>query len=247
MQPPSAQDILRVWEAGVAYSPLGRVLCLLSAVHPQASRDELAALDVARRDRLLLDLRESLFGGLLQMRSRCPRCATALEFSMHGDALRLQTDAEDAAAAGGLHTFSHGDVVLCFRLPTSADLADAAALDAAAARARVLQRCVSNATQAGVPVTTAALSEDVLGPLLRRMGERAAVADTVIDCCCPACACAYQSTLDIGSFLWAEWAAHAQRLLDEVHALASAYGWSERDILALPPVRRFAYLDRVAT
>jgi hypothetical protein len=31
----------------------------------------------------------------------------------------------------------------------------------------------------------------------------------------------------------------------EVHALASHYGWTEPDVLALPPARRRAYLEMV--
>ena len=37
----------------------------------------------------------------------------------------------------------------------------------------------------------------------------------------------------------------ARRLLDEVHALARSYSWSERQILELSEVRRRAYLERV--
>ncbi len=49
--------------------------------------------------------------------------------------------------------------------------------------------------------------------------------------------------LDIGRFLWREVSVAARRMLAEVHLLASAYGWAERDILALCPVRRAAYLE----
>ena len=38
----------------------------------------------------------------------------------------------------------------------------------------------------------------------------------------------------------------AGRMLLDIHALARAYGWSESDILALPPRRRQAYLELVA-
>lgn len=38
----------------------------------------------------------------------------------------------------------------------------------------------------------------------------------------------------------------ASRLLREVHALARAYHWSERELLALPLPRRTAYLQLLA-
>jgi len=36
-----------------------------------------------------------------------------------------------------------------------------------------------------------------------------------------------------------------RRLLVEVHALASAYGWSEQEILSLSDARRRLYLEMV--
>ena len=44
------------------------------------------------------------------------------------------------------------------------------------------------------------------------------------------------------AYLWDEIDARARRLLDEVHALARTYCWSEEQILALSETRRRAYL-----
>jgi len=62
---------------------------------------------------------------------------------------------------------------------------------------------------------------------------------------CPVCGDAFEDDLDLPTFLWAEMAARAKRLLSEVHLLASAYGWSEAEILGLSPVRREFYLGMV--
>ena len=51
--------------------------------------------------------------------------------------------------------------------------------------------------------------------------------------------------MDILSFLWAEVDSLAKRLLCDVHILAWAYGWREKDILALSEFRRRYYLDCV--
>ena len=56
---------------------------------------------------------------------------------------------------------------------------------------------------------------------------------------------AARSALDVPGLVWDEVDAVARRLVDEVHALASAYGWAERDILAMGAARRAAYLARV--
>ena len=60
---------------------------------------------------------------------------------------------------------------------------------------------------------------------------------------CPACGHAWSATLDIVAYLWDELDDWAQDLLAEVHVPARHYAWSERDILALTPVRRRFYLD----
>ena len=55
---------------------------------------------------------------------------------------------------------------------------------------------------------------------------------------CPSCEHKWEAPFDIVAFLWREISAAARRLLREVHTLASAYGWTETEILALSPARR---------
>jgi hypothetical protein len=52
---------------------------------------------------------------------------------------------------------------------------------------------------------------------------------------------------DTATFFLAEVAATADRLLDEVHAIAWHYHWSESEILDLPRARRRRYLDLIAS
>jgi rubredoxin len=63
---------------------------------------------------------------------------------------------------------------------------------------------------------------------------------------CPACGRDGEAGFDVASYLWEEVDVSARQLLNEVHLLAQAYGWSEAEILALSPARRSAYLARVA-
>ena len=69
-----------------------------------------------------------------------------------------------------------------------------------------------------------------------------------LECVATCAGCGAQTALpfDAGGTLWSEAAASAQRLLQDVHALASAYHWSEADILALSPARRGYYLECLA-
>jgi hypothetical protein len=60
---------------------------------------------------------------------------------------------------------------------------------------------------------------------------------------CPGCRHQWSVAFDILAYFWGEIEDWAQRLLLDIHALASAYGWSERDILTMSPRRRRMYLD----
>jgi hypothetical protein len=77
------------------------------------------------------------------------------------------------------------------------------------------------------------------------MAEADPLADIQIAISCPACAQGWRAAFDILTFLWSEIEAWAWRMLSDVHTLASAYGWCERDILALSPTRRQFYLEMV--
>ena len=72
------------------------------------------------------------------------------------------------------------------------------------------------------------------------------LAETLLDVRCPACGETFAADLDIGAFVWQEIEAAARRLLLQIDTLARAYGWTEADVLALPPVRREAYLRMAA-
>jgi hypothetical protein len=62
---------------------------------------------------------------------------------------------------------------------------------------------------------------------------------------CPQCGVLWQAPLDVGDMVWQKVRAAAERVLLEIDALARAYGWTEREVLRLSPVRRAAYLQMV--
>lgn len=63
---------------------------------------------------------------------------------------------------------------------------------------------------------------------------------------CPDCGAALEQLFDPAGYFWAEIEDLARRLLHEVALLARAFGWSEAEILAMPPARRALYLSEVA-
>ena len=87
-------------------------------------------------------------------------------------------------------------------------------------------------------------------PVQRRIAEAVEAADPgadlTLDVACPECGGATRAELDIASYLWTELDAWARDVLLDVHLLATAYGWSEPEILALSPTRRRYYLELCA-
>ena len=125
-----------------------------------------------------------------------------------------------------------------FRLPTSRDLARAAHEgDSRLAMVRLVESC------------QIATGEEVEwgDEEIEEIGEAMASADPLaeirIELNCSECGYRWDEALDLVSFLWIEIEARAKRLLRDVHALASAYGWSEREILSLSEPRRQLYLE----
>jgi hypothetical protein len=84
---------------------------------------------------------------------------------------------------------------------------------------------------------------------LSEIGETLSMADPLaeiqVSVPCPGCGNDGKETLDLVSFVWTEIEARVRRLLFDVHTLASAYGWSEADILSLSENRRSMYLEMV--
>jgi len=87
------------------------------------------------------------------------------------------------------------------------------------------------------------LPDEVVNAVLAEMAQADPQADVQVALACPACRHHWSVAFDILAYLWSEIDDWAQRLLREIHALASGYGWSERDILALSARRRRTYLE----
>jgi len=90
-----------------------------------------------------------------------------------------------------------------------------------------------------------ALPENVIAAVSERMAQLDPQGDIQLTLTCPKCGHEWLSPLDIASYLWREICAWAGRTLNEIHLIASAYGWRETDILTLSPQRRRTYLELI--
>jgi hypothetical protein len=241
-----ASLLLEAWERGRDASPGEQGLLLLSVAHPEQPAAALAGWTVGRRDAALLLLRERVFGPRLAALADCPQCNEPLEMELDVSAILVSAP----EATNDRFALEWGGYRVAYRLPTAGDLAaldsQTSARDGGQARARwLIERCivqVEGGQGAGLPAA-------VLDVLEAAMAEAVVSADPQAEVelalTCPACGTQWQAPFDIVSFLWQELDAWADRLLGEVHVLASHYGWSEREILALSPWRRQRYLDRI--
>ena len=85
----------------------------------------------------------------------------------------------------------------------------------------------------------------VLNVLVQQMSKADPQATTISNVTCPVCSHKWQITFDIVSYFWTEIEVWAKRMLRDIHVIASAYGWSEREILQLTPRRRQYYLQMI--
>lgn len=172
---------------------------------------------LAVRDAALARLLVAWRGPSLDALVDCPACGEALEVGVALEPFAVDVPEEIAV----------GDVVV--RLPTASDVA-AAGDPLALARA-----CVVRGDLNPVDVPAVAAAMEAAHPL-----ATAALALT-----CPGCEHAWEAPVTLAPFAAAEVAAAGRRALEDVHVLAGAYGWTEDEVLAIPPARRRRYVELV--
>lgn len=232
--------LLDVWERGYALAPPLRALALLAGAYPSLSRADLAALPLGRRDRLLRELRRRLFGDELAFVSTCPACASVVESTF--DLARMPAD----EPAGMRQALVIDERSIRFRAPTLGDLIGLPA-DPERARRALAALCIADEDLDDATAFADALSEDALLALGEAMQAADPGALAQLELECPDCAQRWPCGLDIAGFLWREIDVWARRTVRDVHTLARAYAWSERDVLALSPTRRQMYLELCRT
>lgn len=237
----NAATLLAAWERASAQNPVRRALTLLGAAWPDKSEDQWANVSIGERDRYLLRLRDEIFGSQLEAATVCPVCGERLQLAFSTQSIRAQ---ETASGDGRFRVEAFGYEV-SGRLPTSADLLEIAERSGSAGREVLLRRCLTALRSDGEVVDPAALPDQLVKTLIERMAEADPQAEVQIALACPACSHRWSMVFDILSYIWSEIDDWAQRLLMEVHALASAYGWSERDIIEMSARRRRLYLEMV--
>ena len=238
----NSAEVLALWETGLRDHPARRSVRCLAVVDPGSTDDALARLPVGERDARLLELRKRTFGSQLSALAVCPACGELVQADFETGQLCPTT-----LPVGRPAEVRHDGFCARFRLPDSNDLEAAArAPDVAATRYVLMERCIIEPRASdGAPVAVHELSSAFVAAFSREVAAADPQVEVELALNCPGCRHAWRELFDIAAFFWAELQACARRLLHEVHELAAAYGWTEKEILALTPARRAAYLGWV--
>ena len=168
-----------------------------------------------------------------------------------GETMEIDLDAAAFDLADPDETFScRPDAAneLRVRLPTGAD--QVGWLDIPSTDADELQRTM--ATRLVVAVNGVAVASDWcipqewIEPLAAELEQHDRGTGLELCTSCPSCGRDAGIALDLEARLLALLRAQQHTLLEQIHQLAAAYHWSERDILALTAQRRRFYLARIA-
>jgi hypothetical protein len=158
----------------------------------------------------------------------CKGCNEELEAELALDALACAQEAAEAAAPAAVEW---GSTTYRPRRPTGDDLRgwrDRPPSDAEIVAAL------------GGPVAES--SADLLSAIEASLDAADPLVDAAVRSECPACGETVELTVDLEGELLACARRDQDQLLKDVAVLASAFHWSEHDILALPPGRRRRYL-----
>lgn len=237
-----AAGVLDLSEGGSAMDSSRRRLLLVSAGVAGTGEVDTGRFSLSAAERILLEVRRRTFGESLRGNLCCPACGMTLAVQI--DATQLMDD--NPVGAPGPVTVEVDGLRVVARIPTLDDLVAAAGAGTSAAiRLHLVDACIVAAYGPDGEVETSDLHDDVIA----HVGDALVAADQFAELrlapTCDACGATWLALVDMGRWLWDEVEAAAERLLDQVHLLASAYGWSEGTVVALSPRRRRAYADRV--
>lgn len=191
------------------------------------------AQTVGARTAALLRVLEASDGvPALNLASRCGACGEAFEFELPLAAL-VATEANPSQA---LSVTLPGRSPLSLRRPTGDDLLRwrqagwTSRPDAAHLMLEALKISGPVPAPEDEPALAAALA--TLDPLVA----------FDVDCRCPQCDAAQAVSVDLEGLALARLAARQNALVHDVHRLASRYGWTEAEVLAVSATRRRRYL-----
>jgi hypothetical protein len=238
--------LLAAWEAGAGAPELARGCAVLAAA---GLADAVTVLDLPLGLVGYLGLRCHLtsFGSQIDALAVCQACGATLDVALSLTELLPSPETVPAQDGPGdpapARTLRLAGGVVTVRSPAVRDLLAAAA--DADPRGALVRRCAQGPGSA--PVEVAGLGPDELALVDEALEDLSGLGLITVRAACPDCGEPVAALLDPAALLWQQVQRAAPVLLHDVATLAAAFGWSEREILALPAVRRRAYLQLAAS
>lgn len=221
-------------DTSVAIRLLDRLL--VDGPDPMLRPGQAAILAAADRDRLLAAIYRDTFGSRIAGTVTCHACGKA--FDLDFDLIELQRALQPAETPAPVADNGHIAFALAdgrrFRLPTGEDEMAVWHLSADDALAELLRRCVLKGDPNVDPESIQATMKAV-APLM----------DAELDGHCPECGENQAIHFDIQRYLLSALQAEQPRLIQEIHRLATAYGWTLREILDLTRSQRQAHANLI--
>ena len=224
-------ETLALWEALASTTPVARGAAVLVALGAAEGLADAVRMPLASAARAALGELWERAGPEVQTVVTCPDCRAVLDVIIApGELLAATPDPSDDDATVAVE----GVVV---RGPTTEDLL--VALASARPSATLRQRCVT--WPAGVdPFDLPPEVHERVGAVAEELTGASAL---VVRLDCPECDGEVAAEVDPVALLADRVSDEVRDLLGDVAELATAFGWSESEVLALSEVRRRAYLD----
>lgn len=237
MKYPGDAALVAAWGAVTATPRPGGDTVVADPLDPLLALVSVDRVTVAGRDAAALDLLAAVGDGVLQGEATCPACAARLDVALEEPVVAAApAPASDRVAlvvGGRRHTV---------RPPTLDDLDDVLGLDLDEATAvRLLAAALLDPPPAEGDLDDDALAA-VDGALAGLVGDALV---QPVELRCPDCASTWTADVALDAFVRERVDRRARRVLDEVHDLASAYGWTPATVLELPQRVRDHHLARV--
>ncbi len=230
------QALLRAVQQQVSSGIVGKVFAFAQALEPLPDPENWYDMPLGIRDKRLLSIRAMAFGSDFAGTVTCNPCKEKIEFNVDiGDFISL---------SGGDNTFqvSYQGRQYSFRPLSTRDL-----------------MAISNSGQDSGPndlVKILCLDDDLVKDrILERpefiervnqaLEEHQCISDIALTSDCPECRHTMKSIFDIVHVLDADITHAAGLFLEEIHQLATAYGWTEDTIFSVPRARRNWYVKRI--
>ncbi|WP_444997845.1 T4 family baseplate hub assembly chaperone [Aliikangiella sp. IMCC44359] len=237
----SAEKLLAAWEQGLDRPILEKVMILLMASYPEIKPDTFLNMSIGQRDQYLFKLRQSLFGQQLFNSVNCPQCEERLEWENKvSDFLAVENDF--SKLQDSLFIEVEGYKVF-FRLPNSIDISSVLLInDLNLSEQYLLQKCIKKSEYQGSECKLEDLPEKIYQELSQAIERLDSQAEILINLKCPECSHQWDVVFDIANYIWSDLNDWSVQMLQSIYRLAAAYGWSEKEILSLSPLRRQLYL-----